>query len=115
MAQLFAGLERQAAKLAPSWPEVRRRHGRKPLSELCCRGNGSVGALLGANDNFVLSAPNTGGTTMVDHQKTDKKSLSGSAPNWTEIFKLKPNLAPPGYEEACREARIYSSLKRAKQ
>lgn len=51
---------------------------------------------------------------MVDHQKAAKQAVSGSHPDWGEIFRLKPELAPPGYEEACKQAKIYSSLKRAK-
>jgi hypothetical protein len=52
---------------------------------------------------------------MVDHEKTTKQPVSGGSPDWNEIFRLRPELAPPGYEDACERARIYSSIKRAKQ
>lgn len=73
-----------------------------------------MGELLGTGCNALLSTPNKAGARMVDHQKAAKQAVSGSHPDWGEIFRLKPELAPPGYEEACKQAKIYSSLKRAK-
>jgi hypothetical protein len=66
-----------------------------------------MGPLLGPGDYIVLPAFDQGGAAMVDHEKTGQQAVPRAMNprvNWSEVFTARPELEPPGYKEAMKQA-----------
>ena len=69
--------------------------------------------------NVVSSSAFEGREAVVDHQKAGESRISANAGrgsgrhlNWVEIFRNRPDLSPPGYEQAMLAANEKTRLKK---
>lgn len=74
---------------------------------------------MDSNFDIVPSSAIESREAVVDHQEASEPRVSASASripgrrlNWTEIFRNRPDLSPPGYEQAMLAASEKTRLKK---
>lgn len=74
---------------------------------------------MDSNFDIVPSSAIESREAVVDHQEASEPRVSASASripgrrlNWTEIFRNRPDLSPPGYEQAMDTANEKTRLKK---
>lgn len=70
---------------------------------------------MDSSTNVVSSQVVEGGEALVDNQEASRSGVPAPAAkrlNWTEVFLARPDLSPPGYEQAMLAANEKTRIKK---